>query len=297
MKDKAALWREAFETDVNAIVPALTDYAWNYAAYLSVKRAVDIAEVNAAGEKKLNFMILDLLDSSYWAGAILAIRRLVDKGPLKGAKGVISLRSILQDVQNQQDNLTRRVYIEDISGLEYDVEEIERKHRNFILAKKQGTGIWTPRELDSFPTRIRHEQFDFLSGISSNNRSDDDKIKTEVFESLEKRLNHLDRIADQANLYIAHAATRRSREGREISEWGVQEAKESLKLLTETAELIGRWFVGTGVGDVLPVPQYDQFKYASNPLVKKKDIPELELQWEEFEKEAMNWCRIEDTAL
>ena len=127
MKERIAAWKEAFESDEQAILPTLVNFAWNYAAFTTIAQIVHQAPENKDGRKKLNSMALDLLADGYWANAILAIRRLVDRGPLNGKRGVNSLWALIRDVKENRDNLTRMAYVEAIAGLPYDYENISKE--------------------------------------------------------------------------------------------------------------------------------------------------------------------------
>ena len=145
--------------------------------------------------------------------------------------------------------------------------------------------------------RDRHQQFDFLSGVHATDRSEADIIRPEVFDALDARLDRLSAVATHATKHFAHAATALSRQGRVLDNWGVEEAKNALCLLTETAELVGRWFLYSGVGDVLPTPHYDQFAYLDQPLIARETLPALQEQWQTFARETAVWPHIEDRAL
>lgn len=296
MKARIDAWRQAFEGDDNAIVRTLVTFAWNYSAYMSVARMVEAAPEDEGGGKQLNFLMLDLLHQSYWGGAILTIRRLIDAGPLQGRKGVCSLRALLTDVKDCRPRLTRRVYVEDIAGLEYDHEAVERRSWEY-LRSQAGRAVRLPPEFDSESIRARHEQFDFLSGVSGRNRTEGDLIQPSIFERMEARLSRLDHVAEHATIYYAHPATAASRQGRELAKWGTTDAKVALQLLTETAELVGRWFVNSGVGDILPHPQYDQFAHLDKPMASAATVTDLQRQWDDFGAETVKWPMIEDIRL
>ena len=153
-----------------------------------------------------------------------------------------------------------------------------------------------PRELDATPSRVKPEQFDFLSGVRAAARSSDDLIRP-VFDRLEARLSRLDAFAQHATIHFAHASTRASREGRELEKWGTTDAKDALQLLAQTAELVGRWFVNSGVGDVLPHPQYDQFAYLERPMAAAEIVEGLQRQWDEFAAETAQWPTVSDHEL
>lgn len=297
MRGRIDAWRNAFKDDENGVLPTLITFAWNYSAFAAVAKAVELCPIDEAGNKPLNFMMLDLLRSSYWGSAILAIRRLVDSGPLAGRCGVSSLRSILNDVKACRNRLTRRVYVQEISNLPYNHEVVEKNAWEYLLSHGQNEAIWMPRDLQPKPSRQRHIEFDFLCGISPGASCPEDLISWDIFDRLEARLAEVDRIAEHATVYFAHASTAESRRGRHLDTFGPSDAKAALKLLTETAELIGRWFVFEGVGNVLPHPQYDQFAHLDKPLLPGNEATLLQAQWEEFAKETGRWPMIEDQSL
>lgn len=296
MKERIEAWRQVYEGDDNAIVPSLVTFAWDYAAYMTVARMVKAAPEEPEGRKQLNPLMLDLLLRSYWGGAVLAIRRLLDKGSLHGSRGVCSLRALIADVRDCRYRLTRRVYVEDIAGFEYDYEAVERRAFEYLRAKSPGV-VWMPQELDSDSIRIRHEQFDFLSGVSKDDRCEGDLIQPSIFDRLESRLSRLEDVAEHATIYFAHMATRVSREGRELENWGTDDAKAALQLLTETAQLVGRWFIHSSVGDVLPTPNYDQFAYLDKPMALTQTLADLQQQWDDFPTDTARWPMIEDREL
>jgi hypothetical protein len=297
MRARLNAWRRAFEEDENAVVPTLVTYAWNHAVFMTVVKAVELAPVDAKGEKPLNFTVLNLLRSSYWGSAILSIRRLVDTGPLNGPRGVSSLRSILEDIRACRARLTRRVYLEEISELAYDDAEVDRRYCEYLLAQGPGVAVWVPPEFHVEPIVHRHEEFDFLSGVARDARTPNDLIDPSVFDRLAARLSRVDAIADHATVYFAHASTKESREGRELATFGPTDAKDALRILVETAELIGRWFLYRNVGDVLPTPQFDPFAHLDRPLLRSDDAPEMHAQWDAFAAETAQWAQLDDAEL
>lgn len=154
-----------------------------------------------------------------------------------------------------------------------------------------------PKGLQYDLSQNRHAQFDFLSGVPHDQRSEDDLVRAEIFDAFDARLAKLNRVADHATVNFAHAATEVSRQGRIINRWGTKEAREALQLLTETAELLGRWFLNSGVGDVLPIPQFDQFKHLEKPLIAPELFPALQEQWDDFAEQTANWPHIADNSI
>lgn len=295
MREHIQGWKRAFEEDDQGVLPTLVNLAWNFAAFSTVIELVRRAPEGEGGAKELNLMTLDLLASSYWGSTVMAIRRLVDPSPLAGPRGVSSLRSIVKDAQSNRERLSRRVYVEDIAGLEYDFLPIKERYWEFVWANTPGHGH-VPRELWYEPSEDRHEEFDWLSGVQSEARAPNDIIRSEVFEGLERRLSALDVVADHGTVYFAHAATEASREGRGLTVWNQEEAKAALQSLAHVAEFVGRWFCYSGIGDILPTAQYDQFEFLDRPLLIG-ETEALQDRWHAFAEEVSQWPHIENEAL
>ena len=106
----------------------------------------------------------------------------------------------------------------------------------------------------------------------------------------------MDRVAEHATLRYAHAATADSRAGRVLGNWNLTDAFDALKLLVQTAELVGRWFCYSGTGDVLPTAQHDRFEYLDLPMFAG-DQAILVDTWESFADECARWPHIEKEEL
>lgn len=294
MEDRIKSWKIAFEVDEQAVLTTLINFAWNYASFATIVELVRGTPEDHEGEKPLNPLLFDLLIGGYWGNALLAVRRLVDKGPIQGRDGVCSISAIIRDARACRLRLTRKVYVEDIAGLPYNYEALKDRYWRHVLAQPPGPQ-YVPRELWYEPSEARHTQFDWLSGTTPGSSSPDDLIREEIFDRLEARLAVLDGVSAHATVHYAHAATEASRNGRVLVQWGHTEAKDALKVLAETAELVGRWFCYSGIGDILPTPQYDQFRY----LDRLAPVPpeRLQEQWDAFADEVSRWSFIEDDQL
>jgi len=238
----------------------------------------------------------NLLASGYWQSTALSIRRLVDGGKLKGKKGVNSLQAIVNDIKDCRIGLTRKVFLEEIHKQAYDYESVRERYWRFVQSQPPDQAIWIPKEFQYEASESLHIEFDFLSGVTAEKRTPGDIVQEEIFDKLDARLSSLDAIADHATIHFAHSATKESREGRVLSNWGPNEAKQSLQLLAQTAEFIGRWFIGTGIGHILPTPQFDQFEFLDRPLFNgAREF--LQEDWDAFDQEVSRWPFVENNEL
>lgn len=246
--------------------------------------------------KRLNGTVMELLVSGFWTNTMQGIRRIADRGTIHGAKGVCSLGGLIIDAKAVRHQLTRRVFVEDIAGLEYDYQAVELRYWAYIRTQPAGEGILVPRELDSDPSRLRHELFDWLSGVDPALRSPNDVIRETVFDSLEAHLARLNGVVDHAHVEIAHAATEFSRNGRRLQKWDLTDAKDAMRTLAQVAQLAGEWFCYSGIGTVLPHPQFDQFAYLDQPLFVGDPAPLREI-WRALEHEIADWHDIDPRTL
>lgn len=289
MRQRVADWKRIFDMEENSISKALSRMAWDVAAYSCVVEMVRQAP-DVGGEKQLNGMVMDLLATGFWNGTMQGIRRLVEKEPIRGLKGVCSLGGLVADVRACRDRLTREVYVCDIAGLEYNYHRTRATEEAYCNEQvRQGNrSFWIPREYHYERSLQRHAEFDWLSGVTVGTSTPDDLIRVEVFDMLEARLGRQSAIIEHVNVQVAHAATEASRAARVLEYWGLPDAKQAVREIAEVAQVVGNWFCFSGAGMVLPVPQFDQFAHLDTPLYIG-DRARLQEVWDEFENDARNW--------
>lgn len=297
MHDRLDLWRRALDSDPQSIRRQLTQLAWDLASFRAIVRMIREHRPDEDGEVPLNGNVMSMLRDGFWTSTFLAFRRLVDTYGLDGSKGVYSLHSVLTDIERHRDAITRRNFIEAISGLPYDPGPVEQAHWDYVLAQPPNQAHWIPRELDATPIHLRHAQFDFLSGKHPDDRDPDDRIQARVFERLHARIASSEAIAEHVNVHYAHASTPESRQTRGLQQWNLDEAEAALKNLAETAELISRWFINEPLGPILATPQFDQFRHLDRPLMPTADMTPLQEEWDAFGDRSERWTNLEDTAL
>lgn len=295
MRDRIAEWKRIFDSEENAITKALTRMAWDVAAFSCVVEMVRQAP-EADGEKQLNSLVMDMLASGFWAGTLQGIRRLVESEPIRGPRSVCSLGGLIADVRASHGKLTREVYVRDIACLEYNYLRTRAASDAYANEQlRQGNHCyWVPIEYHHELAMKRHEEFDWLSGVTAGASRPDDLIRVEVFDMLESRLDRLSSVVEHVNVDIAHAATQASRQGRVLERWGLADAKQAVREIAEVAHVVGTWFCYSGAGTVLPVAEFDQFKHLDSPLFTGDRAKLLEV-WAEFDREAQQWHQVDPT--
>lgn len=132
---KLADWkRRLSERDPRAVGTQVGTLLWRSAFYRSLNEPRKFLLKNEEGEKEANAPLYELIDLGFFVVQAAAIRRLLDKGAISGARGVYSLHGLIRDVIANVDILTRRNVLR-VRDLEYDFEPI--KSRAFETAHKE----------------------------------------------------------------------------------------------------------------------------------------------------------------
>ena len=280
-----AAWRDAFRDETTGIHRTIQDLLWNYAAFRTTVRIVQLAGEKTDTRPPLNQMMFNLVSQGYWSSLLLGTRRLLDKAPINGPKGVYSIRSVVRDVKESQRWLNRRIYVEKVRGAQYDLDRLRQEEYNCVAAANK-PAMWIGTE--SMVSEAAHHHFDTLSGVSPIERNPSDLISDAIFKKIESRLSNLDRITDYTSSHVAHAGNRQSRQDRELGDFDIREAEKTLRQLKEIADLVGVWFANQG-GAGLSTYLGDQFDGLDHPVVDTADLAELPKQWRLIDREIAEW--------
>jgi hypothetical protein len=289
LKAKISAWQKAFKDERSGITKSVDDLIWRYATFRTAIRIVRYSNERGDGGIPLNQMIFDMMADGYWQSLLIGTRRLIDPASLSGPDGVYSIRSVLRDVSDIRHKITRKVFIEEVKGLPYDISDLAHHHAEELRRASRENpprAIWGDPRLTMY--QYAQHDFDFLSGKAPADRNKNDLIRPEVFESIERRLVVLDPIYRHVNKHLAHAANEQSRLGHELEDFGIREAREVLRTLKTTATLIGGWFANEGSAG-LATFQGDLFEGLDKPVIDRNGIALLEQNWQEIDAEVASW--------
>jgi len=158
---RRALWIECLSgKDRNSIIQQTYRMIWDAAAFRVVNEARKIASADVETGLKVSGLLHGLLDRSFFAAQMSAIRRITDpSSPFEGKKGVWSLTALLKDMATHTHLFTREHLLE-ASGHVYDYIEIERRFTEWLATSHDCEYI--PAELVSDHSSDRHKQIDVL---------------------------------------------------------------------------------------------------------------------------------------
>ena len=238
-------------------------------------------------------MLHRFIDRCFFDSQFLAIRRLRDAWPLDGVRGVFSLGPLLKDMKANV-SLINRGNLFAFEHLEYDYEAIRKRETEYILKQKEKNtgGVWIPTELDSHSILSRHEEIDYLCGITADCRAPGDAIRVEVLEYLiEKVENASEKVDLHVRKFIAHAASPASRESENVDQVSITLGYlwDAHRVICQVANFVDVYLLSRANHTFLSVPQFDHFKFISNPLVSKDQIEILSQAWHEFSRETESW--------
>jgi hypothetical protein len=296
-KERRALWIRCFDgEDRHSIMRQIYRMIWNTAAFRVINEARRIAPPAEKGTVQLNGLMHDLIDEGFFEGQLLAIRRLTDTYPITDAcrgRNVWSLTSLFDDIKKHAHLMTR-VNLLAAEGLEYDVDSVRQQANDYLIREFQKSKmVFTPPELDWERPQMRHEQIDFLSGVSAKHRSPDDIVSREVIEQLKEMVKKAcNNIHIHVNQFIAHAATPESRhkvnaQNASITLGHLYNAQEAI---CKAATFLDLYLLTGHSHGLLAVPQYDHFAHVDKPLVTTEGIAMLRDAWEKYDAETTKWA-------
>lgn len=250
-----------------------------------------IAPVASTCEVQQWGLLHDLLNRSFFAAQMTAIRRLVDcKSDLEGKRGVMSLGAIIADMRKRQEQFTRKAVMQ-AEGLVVDVAAARVAFDNRPRQPGRTANV-THSAFEWRQNVIRHEQFDRLAGVCPPIQSPDDVVAPQVFDRLQTRLDHASiDIQTHVNKFLAHAATPESRRIHNADDLSITVSSlwQAIEVICETASFVSTVLLGDKNLGGLPLHSGDLLEYADRPLMNANDRIRLQEIWKLFDREVQDW--------
>lgn len=273
----------------NQIYPML----WDYALFCSVNELRKIAVTEPENGVSFNGPVIRLFDAGFAMTQATAIRRLIEEPNANPKRAVISLRSILKDINENTHLITRENYV-CYDGLPYDHEAADQQWLSTLPSDTEGVhGGWLPT---SGPTaghmsELVRVSFDRLSGADPKNRKRTDTIRTEVFAFLESQIHSCEDIKKYVDKFIAHASAPETRMGLTDEQRGItlDKLKVCHKTIYRVAGFIASHLLcGANLGG-LPVPQFDHLGNLDKSWATTQNLNRARQKWDEYAKEFSEW--------
>ena len=140
-----------------------------------------------------------------------------------------------------------------------------------------------------------HQFIDSLAGVEFSKRKSGDIVRPEIFKWLKKQLSRCEGIGEFVNKFLAHPATPKSRDYRNPPELDVTlgQILEAHGIICQIAIFIsvkmGISSEGRSIGDVLAVPQFDQFIHFDKAWASEKTVEKLHRFWSGYDMQTRSW--------
>jgi hypothetical protein len=288
---KRAQWLMWLDEDEDhAIWTAISGMVWTDVSFRTIAQLAKDDETSSLG----NPLLAEQLINGHFATQILAIRRLVDCG-----RGNISIRRLIMDIRSNFKLFTRENYV-CYDGLPYDYEVVMHEE----IAERAGKGaFWAPTTGPKAwgTSKMAHEQFDKLTGISPDKRSREDRLPLTLMDTIEKWLNEsgADDLVDWSHVYLAHAGNLEGRQRIADAVVTTNKINEVMKILARVTEAISSYvlFAGGRINALMPIAQFDQFENLDKPVMQISLKDEAYKIWDDLSSERNNYLESVRTEL
>lgn len=287
-------WKFWFEVifggDQNSISQQMVRAIWDDVVFKLIIECWQIETERNPDQPHLNQRFSEFLVRSYIDNQATVIRRISDTYPLRGDRGVFSLKSLVEEIKLRRDEITRKKFFE-ILDLTYDVNNGKERYRKpiFITVNEGPSGLIS-KDHDTALSKYMHEYFDEISGVCSKESTPNDLPSQEFFTFIEKKFEDFARISLYTTKNLAHASTPYSRQADQLGEIRIsfQEIWNAHRDIFIILNLLSRLLTG---GFMKPLSFADDqlFEYWDKPVIQSGDVPLLKAKFNEFRKETESW--------
>jgi hypothetical protein len=294
LRQKRLIWMEWLNgQDPHSISHQIYSMLWDYALFCVVNELRRIAATEPDNGVSFNGPVVCLFDVGFVTTQAITIRRLIEKPKSNPQWAVISLRSILKDIKENTDLITRENYV-CYDGLPYDHEAAHRQWLSKLPSDTGGVHVsWLPTSGPNawHVSELVHENFDKLSGVEPENRKRTDVIRPDVFAFLESQIETCKDIKKYVDQFIAHASAPETRIGLPDDQRGItlDRLKAYHKTIYEVAGFISSQVLYESNLGGLPVPQFDHLVNLDKSWTTPRNLNRARQKWDEYAKEVSMW--------
>lgn len=308
-RQKRSEWLYMLNGDPDhAIWRQITTMLWNDAVFRMVLDTRKFSSEAGYQSSAQNWALARFMDQGFVATQTLSIRKLMEKASTNRKTQVVSLRRVLDDINERRNLITRECYVA-YDGLPYDPSpnrnafvEDPRKSASpvvdigYVITTRSGY-VMTTGPTAWLTAQKAHESFDRLSGVTPNHRSRDDVIRNEVFEKIEAELTNSGwkDIAEFGNKYIAHAANEDSRgllsEGQHS--FPFDNLARCHKSICRAAASVYQSVLWQGSHEFFPIPQFNIFENLEAPWLPSDDVEKLARIWRDYIRKFDAWAEAD----
>jgi len=270
-RDGLRRWKEhAVGTDGHSIQNQIWALLWDDAVFRTFNEARRLHIKTRDPSTGYYGTVIRLLDKSFVTCQVMAIRRLMDRHHHDPCRAVVSLPTIMAEIEEATQLHTRENYV-CYDGTPYTDKQATDEDVRAIV-------------------RWRHRNYDLLAGCSDAKRSRSDRIRPDVFASLNRDHREFEILQTYANKYLAHAADPDNmRNAQDVpSQVSFRKFDECYRALFGIASAVGV-LIDECIPCMVPVPSYDQLNDWDKPIVTTADRDKLRQYWHDRAGEIDRW--------
>jgi hypothetical protein len=256
----------------HAIWNQISNMLWNDATYRLINKCRGHGAKAPDDYMSNSFLIGSFIDQGYITTQIMAIRRLIDPQARRDDRQPISIKRILADLRDHVDLVSRENFVS-FDAAPYDYAKAEEAWLNECLEehgdkKPIFRGIPTSGPMAWSSSHRRHETFDKLSGVSSENRTRGDLLSVKTIDRLSQSLglHELAQVSVYSDKFIAHAADPSSREPLSADEIKISIGMLNAchRALVSVAKTVSELIFLSGHSEI-PAPQFNIVEHFTHP--------------------------------
>jgi len=293
-KKKHEAWRSCLSgDDLHSIWRQQSSLLWDYALFLTINELRKDAGQNPLKGVGFNAPVLRLFDAGFAVIQVIGIRRLTEKQPKNLLKRIISLRALVDDVRENQQLLTREVYL-GCRELPFDPGPAKKRFFDTVASSEQkfcyegmdtrGSEAWAESE-------SAHVRFDKLSKTSATSRSREDLVSPKWFDLLDSKISGCEDVCVFTDKFIAHAADPTSRTEKDADQIKVtlNRLGECHQAMLQVVDFIGGPLLQDSMGAGLPTPQFNDLENLDKAWMREDDLKQAREHWQRFADEIEKW--------
>lgn len=286
--------------DIHSIWKQQTSLLWDYALFQTIRAIRKEALAHPAAGIGFNEPVLRLFEAGFAVIQATGIRRLAERqwkdrntGQVKQSKRIISLRALVDEIQENRELLTREIYL-GLHGLPFDPAPAKQRHFNSIAASGHKFVFegWDTKGPKAWAESKRaHERFDKLSEKTAASRSSDDRVSPKWFAKMIARIEDCKGVCVVADKFIAHAADPVNRAGlkNEQTTLTLSQLAKCHQAMLQVAGFIAGPLLQDSMSAGLPVPQFDPLENLDKAWVSTSGLQKAREHWHRHADEIKKW--------
>lgn len=282
------------EKHPNSISYQIAHLVERWAVYGLILKGRERAEPDSDGRRKLNPLLYEFIDRGYFTMQLMGIRRQLDENGIDGQKGVMSLRSLIDDMNEYRSSLDRQHFFK-VRGVDIAVSNSAFVERLIALSASGDGTAFIPSHDDPGRCGELHQQFNELSGANAESQHPEDCVKAEVFGGLIEQLEALRPLAMKATKYIAHSATKHSIdcEGRDVAgPIKLIDLESAMATLIKVLNFVTMYLLDGRQHGVLPQLPAGIYDHLDAPLIGPELARSAAMHWNQCDVRANGWSEV-----